>query len=72
MTATTLSRVLAECLEAIERGESMERCLANYPEYGEELRALLELAVALRRTSTEPQPSEEFLRELRKKLTEEG
>jgi len=40
--------ILARCLEALERGETIDQCLARYPEHGSELEPLLRLAVAVR------------------------
>ncbi len=45
----SLSRVLAECLgEVLSGRSSVEACLARYPQYADELRPMLELALSLR------------------------
>jgi hypothetical protein len=40
--------VVAECLEAIERGATVEACLAQYPNHAAELESLLRVALLLR------------------------
>ena len=40
---------LDECLAAIEAGDTMERCLARYPNHADELAPLLQIATALER-----------------------
>ena len=45
-----LDRILDECQARLRAGESLESCLASYPEHSRELRPLLEMAVALQRT----------------------
>ncbi|RME09307.1 MAG: hypothetical protein D6802_12445, partial [Ardenticatenia bacterium] len=42
--------IFEECLQAIEAGDTLEACLARYPEYADELRPLLELALDLQQT----------------------
>ena len=46
----TFEDILAQCLESIENGESVEACLERYPEHARELEPLLRLAVTLQRT----------------------
>lgn len=49
--------IVNECLEAIIRGESEADCLARYPEQANELRPLLQMMVAARKTcSVTPRP----------------
>jgi hypothetical protein len=49
--------MLDECLAALRRGESLEACLARYPEHAEELRTVLLLAQRLSLTPRhEPRP----------------
>jgi hypothetical protein len=43
-----LEEILARCLEALERGETIDQCLARYPEHGSDLEPLLRLAVTVR------------------------
>jgi hypothetical protein len=45
--------ILARCLDALEHGETIEHCLARYPQHAAELAALLRLATGVRST---PQP----------------
>lgn len=44
-----LTDVLDECLRLVAEGATVEVCLSRYPEHVDELRQLLELAVAVRR-----------------------
>lgn len=71
MATTTLSRALADCMEFLREGESLEACLQRYPEYRERLRPLLEVARALEARQPDPKPSLYFLVELKSKLTRE-
>jgi hypothetical protein len=71
LATTTLSRALADCMEFLREGESMEACLERYPEYRERLRPLLEIAEALQGEQPEVAPSPHFLIELKSKLTRE-
>ncbi len=48
--AHALASILDECLAALNQGESLEACLARYPEHVEELRTHLLLAQQLSRT----------------------
>ena len=74
MPTITLSHALAECLEGIQdRDESLEGCLRRFPQYREELRALLEVALALQDTSRkETRPSPLFVLQLKERLMKEG
>jgi hypothetical protein len=50
--------ILDECFTALQRGETLEACLARYPRHAEELRAHLHLAQRLTRTPLhEPRPA---------------
>ncbi len=52
--------VLNECLERLlSRGENLEQCLQGFPEYADELRPLLETALAAKEASA-IQPRSEF------------
>jgi hypothetical protein len=52
--------VLEECLELVlNRGETIESCLSRYPEHTDELRSLLEMALATK-LATAVEPSVEF------------
>ena len=39
--ADNFDRILDECIDRINRGEGMEACLADYPEYADQLESLL-------------------------------
>lgn len=68
----TLVLALADCLEALEEdSESLEACIAKYPDYREELDILLTLAVILRRGPAESEPGDSFLEDLRSRLMKE-
>ncbi|MEE8582420.1 MAG: DUF5667 domain-containing protein [Dehalococcoidales bacterium] len=52
-----LADILNECLDRLAGGESLRGCLASYPKIAEELRPLLETAIAARKTiDIEPDP----------------
>ena len=65
-----LARVLEECLQAMEQGETdLDGLVERYPEGGEEIRPLLEIAQQLRRRRAAGAPLPlEFREELRDKL----
>lgn len=71
MATITLSRALAECLEALqERDEGLEECLQRFPQHREELRPLLEVALALQAArGREKRPSPLFVLGLKERLT---
>jgi len=57
MNKPNFDSILDECLQAMASGESLESCLARYPQSAEELRPLLSLAQDVRRIPTaEPSP----------------
>ena len=69
----TLILALADCLEALERNSAgLEGCIAKYPDYQEELNALLRLAATLKRAPAEAQPRDGFLDDLRSRLMKES
>jgi hypothetical protein len=45
---------LIECLDALEQGESIDQILARYPDLADELRPMLETAVALPHLNVQP------------------
>jgi len=52
-----LADILNECLDRLAGGESMQGCLTSYPQMAEELRPLLETALAARKAiDIEPDP----------------
>ncbi|HXG42910.1 MAG TPA: DUF5666 domain-containing protein [Dehalococcoidia bacterium] len=55
MRRRRLLKALDDCLSALQRGESLESCLARYPDLAEELRPLLLAAQAVREMG-EPRP----------------
>ena len=69
LAPVSLSRALADCVEAIEGGEQLERCLERHPQYREHLRPLLEVAQTLRGNRPEAQPSPYFIIDLKERLT---
>ena len=64
MATITLSHALADCLEFMRQGETLEACLDRYPQYGDRLRPLLEVAQALESCGPDPKPSAHFLANL--------
>ncbi len=73
MAPITLSRALADCLDALREGESLKACLNRYPEHRERLRPLLEVAQTLHREERQEEatPSPHFVVKLKSILTEE-
>ncbi|MCX8126111.1 MAG: hypothetical protein N3E40_03065, partial [Dehalococcoidia bacterium] len=61
--------ILNECLEALEKGQSLEACLDRYPEHAQSLRPLLETALAARRVA-KLRPRPEFKEAVRRRLRE--
>ena len=64
MATITLSHALADCLEFMRQGETLEACLDRYPQYRDRLRPLLEVAQALESCGPDPKPSAHFLANL--------
>ena len=65
----TLARILEECLEAVEQGETdMDALASRYPEADGEIQPLLEIVQQLRQDAGGPPISVEFLQELRAQL----
>ncbi|MFO7882959.1 MAG: IS200/IS605 family accessory protein TnpB-related protein [Kosmotogaceae bacterium] len=60
-------QLLAECLEAVERGAAIEVCLARYPEHREELEPLLRAAQRVR-TAPTVGPSADFRKGARERM----
>jgi hypothetical protein len=56
----SIIEALADCLEALRRGERMEACLEMYAEYRDELKPLLQVASLLRPLPPEIVPSPLF------------
>jgi hypothetical protein len=54
--AENLDELLDECIERINRGESLEECLASYPEHAKQLELLLRTVLDIRATCS-PMPS---------------
>ncbi len=73
MATITLSHALADCVDALREGESLEACLNRYPEHRGRLRPLLEVAQTLHREEyqEEATPSPDFVVDLKSILTEE-
>ncbi|MFC1991123.1 FecR domain-containing protein [Chloroflexota bacterium] len=55
-----LTKILDECLERVEKGESIDACLADYPDMREELEPLLSTALSIS-SIPKVQPSSEFV-----------
>ena len=55
MKDSKFDRLLDECIDRMNNGESLEDCLASYPEHAEELRPFLEASYGLR-GALEPLP----------------
>lgn len=70
MKTVPLSRALAESLEALESGQSLESCLERYPQYRDELRSLLQVALTLREARKAKQPPPNFIDDLKRRLSE--
>ncbi len=60
-------RVLDECIDRINRGESIEACLKDYPQQASELKPILN-AMSLTRSSYSFTPSPDAKREARKRF----
>ena len=67
-----IESILDECLEEIRAGRAtVAACLARYPEYADDLKPLLEVALALEQVP-DVKPSEEFKRSTRELLSRAG
>ena len=58
--AERFENILDECLERLRQGESLEQCLARYPEQAAELEPLLQVAMASQKASSAVAPRTEF------------
>jgi len=58
--AERFENILDECLERLRQGESLEQCLARYPERAAELEPLLRVATASQKASSAVEPRPEF------------
>jgi DNA-binding FrmR family transcriptional regulator len=58
--AERLENILDECLERLRQGDSVEQCLARYPEQAAELEPLLRVATASQKASSAVEPRPEF------------
>ena len=47
-----LSKILDECIDRINSGESIESCLLDYPDSSEQLKPLLEAALQSKKAYT--------------------
>jgi len=52
--------ILNDCIDRIVAGESLEQCLARYPEHVPRLEPLVRVAVAAHRTSSDIRPGDDF------------
>lgn len=55
-----LENILNECIDRINRGESIEHCLQKYPKYANELQDLLRTWLNIRWRASKIQPTPEF------------
>jgi len=58
--AERFENILEECLERLRQGESLEECLARYPEQAAELEPLLRVAMASQKASSDVALRPEF------------
>ena len=58
--AERFENILDGCLERLRQGESLEQCLARYPERAAELEPLLRVAMASLKASSDVTPRPEF------------
>ncbi len=58
--AERFENIVDECLERLRQGESVEQCLARYPELAAELAPLLRVAEASQKASSAVEPRPEF------------
>ena len=61
------NEIFEECLERVFNGEPLEECVSRFPEQADELRSLLETAIAARRAAA-VEPSPEFRERVRQQL----
>ena len=59
MKKKEFDNIFDECLERILEGETLEQCLARYPEQADELKPLLETVLAVK-TASAVKPRPEF------------
>jgi len=57
--AERFENMLDQCLEGLRQGESLEQCLARYPEQAAELAPLLRVAMASQKASSAVKPRPE-------------
>ena len=67
METSRLTEALARCLDALATGQTLDECLAAYPDLAAELRPLLETALALRQVPP-PTIDPAFRQRLRERL----
>ncbi len=74
--ADRIENILDECLERLRQGDSVEQCLARYPERAAELEPLLRVAMASQKASLAVEPRPEFKararNEIRSQLHDKG
>lgn len=63
-----MSEALAECLEVIMRREDVSKCLDKYPQYHEDLQALLDLILKVKAVSKETNPPPSLAQQLNELL----
>lgn len=66
--ADNFDKILDECIDRINRGESLEACLSDYPQYGEQLKPLLQAMFQTKKAYSFA-PSTSAKREARQRFT---
>jgi len=65
----SIEDALAQCLELTENQKlDVEACVAQYPQWEDELRQLLRLALAIRSLDGQPDLSPELVRRIRERI----
>lgn len=72
LAAITISHVLADCLDALDAGQSLEECLDRYPRHRQQLRPLLKMALALEEAPVAAEPGPQFVSQLKDQLMSWG
>ena len=53
----TIAEIVEECRQRLARGESLDNCLAEYPEHAAELAHLLPIAIVAKALAEDPDPA---------------
>jgi hypothetical protein len=68
--AVSLSRALADCLDALERGESLDEALERYPRYRNRLLELISVVEVLRESEPGAVPSRHAVEKMKRRVYE--